>query len=1020
MAANNYFGFTHGGTQYGSQLFNLIMYRSAQPVGSYSQHSGQSAYAAAQHQPTHQAAAAGYAAAAAPRHTQPATSYESYSASHATSQYGYTSRQQDPPPPPPASTQSYQTSYSYDRGSATTAYESKQYYTPAAQPTAHAATEPYYQTTTAAKSYSTPASTGYSTGTARAATTVKTPGTASYSSYSAPTSHQSTTSYGQTTLSTTPATYTGNHATYSGYDAAVYSAATAYYQQQQQQKTGLGWGFKNKFGQNQKKQKQPPKQPQIHYCEVCKISCAGPQTYREHLEGQKHKKKEAALKAGGTTTAMRPGQSQLRCELCDVTCTGTDAYNAHIRGAKHQKVLKLHTKLGKPIPSTEPVLVTAGGGTSTTASAAPAKATTTTTPASTVPKPKAAAATAAVAAAVPKKVVTPKITFVASTTGGTKLSTTPGGIKAEETKVTEMTAKAAVASTSTAQTDAGKQEEASKLLQELQAKEVQPVGEEYIEEIKNADGKVIQFHCKLCECKFNDPNAKDMHMKGRRHRLQYKKKVDPELQVEVKPSIRARKLQEEKMRRQLAKEEYWRRRDEEERWRQEMRWREEEEYRRERGRRADFVGFNMRDIAEFPDAPMRRPDTSDDRHVMAKHSSIYPNEAELQAVQNIVSASEKALKLVSDFLAESDDLSEAGKTTEKLSDKAEVDNPKQMDTDKVKEEKKEGEEETNKEGSFTSFSEKKTEEQQQRALKGVMRVGVLAKGLLLHGDLNVQLVVLCAEKPTRTLLERVFDNFPKQLATVTEEKYEVKLSVEEAAIVASLTKEDIRVECTITLTSPVMREGQPEGGDVVAKDPPDVLDRQKCLDALAALRHAKWFQARASGLQSCVIVIRILRDLCQRVPTWAPLRSWAMELLVEKVVSSAGSNQSPGDALRRNFEAIASGILLPSGPGLYDPCEKEPTDAAGTLTPQEREDITASAQHALRLLAFRQIHKVLGMDPLPSPARFGNKRFNPRKRRRENTDSSSVDGEGDGKKDKKDGEDEGGEPMEDASDLAQA
>ncbi|XP_078600745.1 zinc finger RNA-binding protein-like isoform X38 [Branchiostoma floridae x Branchiostoma japonicum] len=1007
MAANNYFGFTHGGTQYGS----------AQPVGSYSQHSGQSAYAAAQHQPTHQAAAAGYAAAAAPRHTQPATSYESYSASHATSQYGYTSRQQDPPPPPPASTQSYQTSYSYDRGSATTAYESKQYYTPAAQPTAHAATEPYYQTTTAAKSYSTPASTGYSTGTARAATTVKTPGTASYSSYSAPTSHQSTTSYGQTTLSTTPATYT---ATYSGYDAAVYSAATAYYQQQQQQKTGLGWGFKNKFGQNQKKQKQPPKQPQIHYCEVCKISCAGPQTYREHLEGQKHKKKEAALKAGGTTTAMRPGQSQLRCELCDVTCTGTDAYNAHIRGAKHQKVLKLHTKLGKPIPSTEPVLVTAGGGTSTTASAAPAKATTTTTPASTVPKPKAAAATAAVAAAVPKKVVTPKITFVASTTGGTKLSTTPGGIKAEETKVTEMTAKAAVASTSTAQTDAGKQEEASKLLQELQAKEVQPVGEEYIEEIKNADGKVIQFHCKLCECKFNDPNAKDMHMKGRRHRLQYKKKVDPELQVEVKPSIRARKLQEEKMRRQLAKEEYWRRRDEEERWRQEMRWREEEEYRRERGRRADFVGFNMRDIAEFPDAPMRRPDTSDDRHVMAKHSSIYPNEAELQAVQNIVSASEKALKLVSDFLAESDDLSEAGKTTEKLSDKAEVDNPKQMDTDKVKEEKKEGEEETNKEGSFTSFSEKKTEEQQQRALKGVMRVGVLAKGLLLHGDLNVQLVVLCAEKPTRTLLERVFDNFPKQLATVTEEKYEVKLSVEEAAIVASLTKEDIRVECTITLTSPVMREGQPEGGDVVAKDPPDVLDRQKCLDALAALRHAKWFQARASGLQSCVIVIRILRDLCQRVPTWAPLRSWAMELLVEKVVSSAGSNQSPGDALRRNFEAIASGILLPSGPGLYDPCEKEPTDAAGTLTPQEREDITASAQHALRLLAFRQIHKVLGMDPLPSPARFGNKRFNPRKRRRENTDSSSVDGEGDGKKDKKDGEDEGGEPMEDASDLAQA
>ena len=45
-----------------------------------------------------------------------------------------------------------------------------------------------------------------------------------------------------------------------------------------------------------------------------------------------------------------------------------------------------------------------------------------------------------------------------------------------------------------------------------------------------------------------------------------------------------------------------------------------------------------------------------------------------------------------------------------------------------------------------------------------MRVGVLAKGLLLHGDLNVQLVLLCSEKPTRTLLERVADNLPKQLA----------------------------------------------------------------------------------------------------------------------------------------------------------------------------------------------------------------------------------------------------------------
>lgn len=44
----------------------------------------------------------------------------------------------------------------------------------------------------------------------------------------------------------------------------------------------------------------------------------------------------------------------------------------------------------------------------------------------------------------------------------------------------------------------------------------------FIFQVRNDEGKVIRFHCKLCECSFNDPNAKEMHLKGRRHRLQYK------------------------------------------------------------------------------------------------------------------------------------------------------------------------------------------------------------------------------------------------------------------------------------------------------------------------------------------------------------------------------------------------------------------------------------------------------------------------------------------------------------------
>lgn len=45
-------------------------------------------------------------------------------------------------------------------------------------------------------------------------------------------------------------------------------------------------------------------------------------------------------------------------------------------------------------------------------------------------------------------------------------------------------------------------------------------------------------------------------------------------------------------------------------------------------------------------------ETSDDRHVLCKHAAIYPTEEELLAVQKAVSHSERALKLVSDTLAE--------------------------------------------------------------------------------------------------------------------------------------------------------------------------------------------------------------------------------------------------------------------------------------------------------------------------------------------------------------------------------
>ncbi|PAA52065.1 hypothetical protein BOX15_Mlig003840g1 [Macrostomum lignano] len=456
------------------------------------------------------------------------------------------------------------------------------------------------------------------------------------------------------------------------------------------------------------------------------------------------------------------------------------------------------------------------------------------------------------------------------------------------------------------------------------------VGTEYVVQIRTEQrgAAALQYHCRLCNCRFIDVQARDLHVKGRRHRMQYKRKVDPRISVDAKPGVKARPgglgTQDSVAAATAAvpsetaiEAANRRRREEEQRLRhmQELEW-------------SNFIGCKPGGMWGGGVGQPRRSETSDDRQVLAKHSSVYPTEAELQAVQQLVTRCERALKLASDHLSSESDA--------------------------------------------------------QPPLRGVMRVGALAKGLLLHGDLATQLVLLCATWPSRELRNRVVKLLPERLATSpdgpaessTDEprpdppQLQVRLDEDEDCIsVHQLAAEDggLELTCSIYLTSPAVRE---EAGADSTEPEDDQLDRDKCLEALAALRQAKWFQAKASSLQSCVPVIRVMRDMCQRLPVWAPLPNWAVELLVERCISSAGGGQlvSPGEAIRRVMECLASGVLLPAGPGLRDPCEKLPVDAAASMTAQEREDVTASAQQALRLIAFRQLHRVLDMPPLAAPA----------------------------------------------------
>lgn len=403
---------------------------------------------------------------------------------------------------------------------------------------------------------------------------------------------------------------------------------------------------------NKQRAKPQPRPQQLHYCEVCKISCAGPQTYREHLEGQKHKKREASLKMMASATATNQNRgNNYHCELCDVTCTGNDAYAAHVRGSKHQKVVKLHQKLGKPIPSSDPKKLT-------------------------------------------------KINFVPAGEG--KEGEAAAAEIADDEPISE---------------------------------DIKPVGVEYIEELKDAEGKILSFNCKLCECKFNDPNAKEMHMKGRRHRLQYKRKVQPDLVVDIKPTPRQRRIAEARAQRALMQAEYWNSRRNENDDEDPMYWDErrrfDDEFEYMNWMQRNFPGPGPRGPPMGrPGPPMghpfygmmpgRRPESSDDRHVVARHAEIYPKEEELQTIQRIVSHTERALKFVSDALTET-----KSQTNETKANGTSTTDAKGTEN---KENNGKAPKEDGRDNQMFSF-QKEAEGGNIRILKGVMRVGLLAKGM---------------------------------------------------------------------------------------------------------------------------------------------------------------------------------------------------------------------------------------------------------------------------------------------------
>lgn len=335
----------------------------------------------------------------------------------------------------------------------------------------------------------------------------------------------------------------------------------------------------------------------------------------------------------------------------------------------------------------------------------------------------------------------------------------------------------------------------------------------------------------------------------------------------------------------------------------------------------------------------------EDRLLLLKGDLLSQTEEEFSAIKDLVLTSEKTLKMVSDeFLKKAE---EEAKMKKEEKDTSSDDDDDDDDS-----------------SSDESDMENRTPTPQKRILKGVMRVGALANGLLLRGEREVELVILCEEKPTEKLLKDLYECFLASLPLVSStKKFEVELNEQDSCFLIRLKEGSIQVTCRISLTCAKCRLHPFKAfNDKLPPDPIGMLPRVKCEEMLRASRRARWFESKCYFHRHSEVTLKILRNLCRSEQAFQVIDDWLLQSLFYKVVCSPDSSSiNLIGIFQRFFECLSSGILLPDGPGLYDPCEREPLDLRDQLTLQQKLNITTTAQKILREIALKRLSNVLGL-----------------------------------------------------------